>query len=474
MVLGEHVIELTDDEINAELCRRSFFHFFKEFWEVLSGETLVANWHVPYLCEQLQIAGERLRDRLPHEGDIIVNIPPGMTKSSIITVAFPVWMWTIDPQCQVISASHSMTVSLDHATKSRDIIKSDKFQRLFPYVQLRSDSDNKGYVKNTAGGWRLATSTTSKILGMHAHLILVDDPIDPKGTDSEVIRSQVNEFMDKTLFSRKVDKAVSLTCLVMQRLHQDDPTGNMLKKKRENIKHFCLPAKDEGNVLPAHLSEKYVNGLLDPVRLNEKILADFRLSLGSYGYSGQMQQKPSPDGGGIWKYEWFKVIPDRVFPSDDQLQRLACDWDLAYTDNEKNSASAYVKAGKIGKSMYITDLGFRHLEFPALIDWMRKKNTPHYVENKGSGKSVKQVLVGMGIPCIEVDGGNKDKVARANKVTPYVEAGMVYIKESLVETLLYDSTQGIGIFPNNSHDDLHDAFTQAVQRLLGKKPFFVI
>jgi len=56
--------------------------------------------------------------------------------------------------------------------------------------------------------------------------------------------------MTETLPSRKVDKAVTPLILIMQRLHQDDPTGYLMAKGKDNIRQIVLPARKTKNVKP--------------------------------------------------------------------------------------------------------------------------------------------------------------------------------------------------------------------------------
>ena len=381
----------------------------------------------------------------------------------------PAWTWIIDSTIRNLTASYSSSLSTDHALKSRDIIKSSLFKEMFPEVQIKHDQDNKTHYKNTNGGERYATSVTGTVTGFHAHLIIVDDPINPKGANSEADRASANRFMDITLSTRKVSKSVTLTILIMQRLHEMDCTGNWLQKKDKKIKHICLPGEISSEIRPAELAENYVNGLLDPVRLSEDDLTGLKIDLGSYGYSGQIAQKPSPKDGGIWK-KWLIVIPDSDFPK--QLTQLGSDWDLAYTEKETNSASAYVTAGKFENKMYIDDIGFEWLEFPKLITYMKSKKAPHYIEGKASGKSAKQTLTNQGIPAVEVSVDGGDKVARAVMATPYAESGMVYCRASIIDKLYNDSKQGILLFPVAEHDDLNDALVQSINRLLAVPEIF--
>lgn len=460
-------------KVKGELCRRSFFYFVKQFWSIIIPEEPIYNWHIEYLCDELQRMVYLVKERKSKEYDCIINIPPGTSKSTIATVMLPAWCWTIDPSLRVLTASYSGSLSTDHALKSRDIIKSDKYQKMFNGVEIKKDQDNKTHYKTTRGGERYATSVGGTITGFHAHIIIVDDPINPKGASSDVERETANNFMDVTLSTRKVNKSVTPTILVMQRLHKNDCTGNWLEKKGKKLKHICLPGEISKDIKPKELKEKYVDGLLDVKRLTRNDLDELKINLGSYGYAGQIMQTPAPEDGAIWQ-KWFKAIDDdefnRILPT---IKKIGTDWDLAYTQKETNSASAYVTAGVIEKDMYIDDIGFGWFEFPKLIPFMQSKRSPHYIEAKASGKSAKQVLTNKGIPAIEVNVTGGDKIARATMATPYAESGMIYIRKSLANKLYYDDKQGILVFPNGEHDDLQDALVQSINRLLAQPQVFV-
>jgi hypothetical protein len=451
-------------QVKAELCKRSFYYFVQEFWEVIIPEAAVWNWHIEFICDEIQIMGERVRNRLPKEYDLIINVPPGSSKSSIVTQLYPAWLWTIDPTIRTLTGSYSASLSTDHALKSRDIIKSDKYKLYFPDIQIKGDQDNKTYYKNIRNGDRYATSVGGTVTGFHAHMIIIDDPLNPKQAASETETQTANQWMDVTLSTRKVDKAVTPTILVMQRLSENDCTGNWLSKKGKAIRHICLPGELSDNVSPAEVREHYVDGLLDPVRLNKSVLDEMAVTLGSYGYAGQIQQRPAPENGAIWQKQWFVPIPDSEMPTPQQMSAYGTDWDLAYTADEMNAANAYVTSGKYNNKMYVDYIDFAWLEYPELIEYMKQQAAPHYIEAKASGKSAKQSLSKQQIAAIEikVDGG--DKIARTKMSTPFAEAGMVCVRKSQIDKLLNDDRQGILKFPNGKFKDLNDAFGQAIQR----------
>lgn len=464
-------MQLDLTKAKAERARRSLYHFVQEFWSEIIPEDPVWNWHIEFLCDQIQQEYYRAmklpgKPRQPKLHDTIINIPPGTSKSTIVTVMAPAWAWTNDPTLRILTASYSGDLATDHAVKSRDIIQSAKYRAFFPEVEIRSDQNNKTNYKNTALGERYATSVGGTVTGFHAHIISVDDPINAKQASSEVDLETTSNFMDITLSTRKVNKEVTPTILVMQRLHDKDPTGNWLAKKQKKIKHICLPAELSDLVKPESVRAKYVDGLLDPIRMNKSVLAQAKEDMGSYGYAGQMGQNPSPEGGGVWQ-RWFIPVPDRDFPEPWELSGYGTDWDTAYTQKTTNAASAYTVSGMLGNKIYIDQVGWFWKEFPELLGMMKILPEPHYIEKKASGLSAIQVLLTSGIAAFEVEVPG-DKMMRARAATPKAEAGFVYVRESILEKIYSDSEQGLLKFPNAPKLDLADSIAQAILRHKGR------
>lgn len=462
-------VKLNPNKALATLCERRFYRFFLEMWETIEAVELMPNWHIEEICNELQRSYE-IWERKESQDDILLNVPPGSSKSTIVTQLFPAWLWVKNPSIRIISSSYNADLSVSHAVKTRDCLKSEKFNRLWPdHINFKRDSDGKTDYKNTKKGQRFATSTGGTVTGMHGDFILNDDPINPKKAASEVELKNAVEFNDKTLSTRKTDKKRSVTIMIMQRLDERDPAGDWLRKQRlgmKTINHMCLPGRLSDSVRPSSLRDKYTNGLLDTNRLDEQALAKLMEDLGSYGFAGQIQQEPAPADGGIWK-KWFIPIPDHLMPSPRQMDKYGTDWDTAYTKNESNAASAYITSGMYENKMHIDGLGWMYEEIPELLKSMRLLPDPHYVEAKASGKSIKQLLTTEKIPCIEVDVAG-DKIVRAKSAAPKAEAGMVCIRASLLDKLYNDHEQGILKFPNGFKKDLADALAQAIWRHFGK------
>lgn len=309
-------------------CLDSFECFVRHFWNMVPGtEPLLWNWHMSVICSEAEQIAKGLFQNKPRENDIIVNISPGTTKSTLVSILFPAWIWANMPHARILSASHTDDLVTDLANKSRQVIKSPEYREMFPEVVIRADQDSKSYYANTAGGDRYTCTVAGKSpMGFHAHVIICDDPIDPKKAVSEVELKTAKDFFDNVLPSRKVNKEVAVTFLIMQRLHEGDPTGHLLSKSRREgaapIKHFKLPAElpkledgtyDESVVSPFELARHYIDfnedanaypdGLMDPVRLSRKVLNERRLE--TYAFSGQYMQWPVPLGGGMFKVTYF-------------------------------------------------------------------------------------------------------------------------------------------------------------------------
>jgi len=449
------------------LTTASFYEFVQCFWETIIPEKPIWNWHIKYICDEMQVVGELIIKREPKLYDLVINVPPSSSKTTIVSVMFPVWLWVRDQSARIITSSYSADLSIASAIKSRDIINSDKFNKIFPnLIKFKGDQNNKSHYKNLKTGERLATSTGGTVTGFHGHVIIVDDPQNPQEAYSSVKRDESIKHVKETLSSRKVDERITPMIIVMQRLHEKDVSGTVLQEF-PNVKHICIPAELSENVKPESLRGFYKNELLDPVRLSAEILSAKKKILGEYGYAGQYGQKPVPDGGGLWKEDWF--IPLKVTKNDVplDLEELSHDWDLAYTDKESNSASAFVKAARSQSSglIYILDCDYRWLEFPELVNWMLSIGKIHHIEQKASGKSAAQVLQRHGVSAIEVPVEGGDKLARTKLKTPLVESGRIRVLDTCYDKLLFGLGQGLLTVSHNNFTDLNDAFTQTLTRL---------
>lgn len=121
--------------------KMDFYSFFKHFWKEIEFTELNDNWHIKYLCDELSKAGTKVINNAPKDYDLVINVPPGSTKSRIASIMFPVWLWVNNPTLKLITASYSGDLADDFAIKSRDIIKSKSFRIMYPEINIRADRD---------------------------------------------------------------------------------------------------------------------------------------------------------------------------------------------------------------------------------------------------------------------------------------------------------------------------------------------
>lgn len=324
----EEAVDLYLDRI---FLQSNFYEFFKFFWTAINNETLIDNWHIKYLCDELQSVAERVFRREKKEYDLIINIPPSMSKTSILNIYFPLWCWVNDYTIPFISVSYSYQLSINISEKCRDVLRSDLFQKYFYDIKVKDDSDTKQLFKvvkdNKVGGFRYATSVGGTISGFHGHFLLLDDPLNAVDALSDVKIKNVNEWIDNVIYSRKVDNDVSVVILVMQRLHENDVTGYLLNKNK-NIKHICLPALLSDNIQPTDLKKYYVDDLLDRERLSKDVLEQKRVEMGDYAFAMQYLQQIVPKAGSFFDVSKLLTINNI---DDKEIVRKVRYWDKAGT-----------------------------------------------------------------------------------------------------------------------------------------------
>lgn len=459
-----------------------FYLFFKWFWSALEPTTELAdNWHVRYLCDEMQKIGARVINREPLEENLIINISPGETKSSISTVFFPVWCWINDPSLRIITASYSKDLANGHSQKSRDLIKSEAFQKIFSdKFTLRKDMDAKSYYGNDKGGQRITASVGSTITGKHAHIIIVDDPLNQVQAKSDTERENANSWMTGALSTRKVEQDLTPTILIMQRLHEEDCTATMASawSKAGTLKHIRLPADDRYPISPPELIEKYTDDsgrkVMNPIRKPARIIDRMEQEMTTADASGQLGQDPKPAEGNRLKKSWFsqrfelEEHPDLVWNSV---------VDGAYTKKTSNSATGVlVWAAKDGK-LFLRNYRKFFLEFPELCDqypsFVRtngvNRQGSNYVEPKAVGKSLVQTLRKKGNINIEEDKlpegvtQQQGKEMRVDNITPFVRSGNVFLCEGVDWKEFIDEC---AVFPNGSHDDLVDCLCMAAEKVM--------
>lgn len=475
-------------QLKRDVFKASYFEFFKWSFNLLfPNEKYEDAFHIKFLCDTYQAEVERIIRREEKGKDLIVNIPPRTSKSLVTSVCLLAWVWIIDPTIPMISVSFDEELTLLNAQYCKDIIKSDEYQALFgDLFQIRHDADSKGYFMNDKGGFRLSKTTGANITGHKGMIMVVDDPQNPKKAESELHRKDTIDYYTKSFYNRLTPANLGIRIIIMQRLHEEDLTGYLLKKSKEDYRHICLPAESQretidehGNkkitnfeVKPAELRARYKDFLLDGIRLGRKILNGFRKVLGSRGYSGQYEQKPAPDEGGILKKVWFLEVDPATLKRDVINEPIHFFIDGAYTEKTENDPTAIFTCYASGNHLYVLDVQEVWLEFPALIKFITQHvhNFQHnagsciYIEPKASGKSIAQQLRSITmLNVVELEAPKDDKITRAHGIAPICESLRVKTVSGPYREHFVDQ---LGMFPGATHDDMVDCLVMATNTLL--------
>jgi len=280
-------------EIKGERCKRSLFYFLKEFWSTINTTDYEHNWHIEFLCDKIQLVLDKyVLERPPHiepnkwyEGitehiskNLVYTIPPGTSKTTILSRMAPAWLWCNDASKTWISNTIDSKNATEFSMRTQDIINSDKYKLYFPKTRIRADVSAKVFYGSTAGGMRYSLTTRGSNTGKHADVLSDDDPMDYQTAQSPSEALQcINGFT--SLQTRKKNKSKTVYILGMQKLSSFDTVSHALKTLSD-VDYVCLPAEDiHNNINPPALRQFYVDGLLDPNRLSRKILEDVKKGL---------------------------------------------------------------------------------------------------------------------------------------------------------------------------------------------------
>lgn len=467
----DYELELT---LKKDVYADSYYEFFKWAFKILlPNEVLQDNFHIKYLCDELQREAERILRKEEKNEDIIINVSPRASKSLLTSICLLPWVWIKNPYATFICVSFDDDLSNANSRASRDLIRNEEYQLMFgDKFKMRRDVDGVEMYQNDKGGFRISKTTGSNITGHKGLFVLIDDGQNPKTAESPVKRKEIVKYYTESLYNRLTPISLGIRIIIMQRLHEEDLTGYLLKKNPGGYKHICLPAEESDDIRPIHLRAFYVKGLFDPNRLSLKILTELKITLGTRGYTGQYKQRPSPEEGGIIKKEWFDVVSPEVLTRDTVNEPIHFFIDSAYTEDNDNDPSAILTCFKKNNIIYIVDVVQVWMEFPALIKFIKTYTAKYqlsgdskiFIEPKASGKSIAQTLRSeTGLNVIETKAPDTDKVVRTNAASPKMESRRVKLVYGMY---IEDYVNQLAAFPNAAHDDMVDTTVNAIDVLL--------
>lgn len=450
----------------------SLAEFVKAMWPLLEPATpLIWSWAMQTVCEHVQAL---LEGRLARN-NLIINVPPGSAKSTIVSVAAPAWRWIKEPTWRGIFASGNPAVVTRDSLKCRTVIESSWYRKSFGITwTLAEDANEKRRYLNSATGFRVALSSMAKVTGDRATDIFCDDPLDADDAYSVAERNAVNSWYDQAFANRLNDLRTGHRCIIMQRLHTLDLAGHILKRELAAWELLRIPMIwEESQRITTSLGwtdPRTKDGeLMDPVRFPQDIIDAEKLRLGESGFAGQHQQRPFAAGG-----EVFKEGPLQLWGADSPLphmRQIVISLDTAFKELETSDFSVGFVLGKfdgLQSGLFLLDRVRGRYSYPVLLAIVRElaarwRPSAVLIEDAASGQSLIQSLKASSALPVRAVRPDGDKLSRAHTVVPTWEAGRIFAQAQA--PWLSEFLEELHAFPKAPHDDQVDAFVQAVRYL---------
>ncbi|HBX9956275.1 MULTISPECIES: phage terminase large subunit [Klebsiella] len=318
---------------------KSFLNFTRIWFELIQGDRLLVNWHHRLMASKID---DLLAGRLVPR-NLIINIPPGGTKTEFFSIHFPAYVNALVQEKRLkrfrnLNISFADTLVKRNSRRTRDIIASREYQEFWP-CSFGVNQAEEWEIKDERGrsiGQTVSRSSNGQITGGRggyygpefSGMVMLDDYNKPVDMLSESRRKSANTLLVNTIRSRRGDKSKEHPTpfvSIQQRLHTDDATGFMLAGGMGVPFHHVA--------IPAMIDEKYIQSLDEPWRslcwetvkdTDSVVVGGVRywsywpqmedvndlLQLWEkdrYTFLSQYQQNPMALTGGIIDTSWFRT-----------------------------------------------------------------------------------------------------------------------------------------------------------------------
>lgn len=460
----------------AEKTRRTTSNSFRSFiplaWRVMEPRRpFIPGWHIDAIADHLEAL---YRGQIRN---LLINIPPRNAKSSLVSVAFPAWVWTEEARHRFIYGSHSFSLAKRDSIKTRNLITSAWYRETFNINwELAADQNEKANFLNTDGGFRRATSVEGQIIGEGGDTLVLDDPHSPRSVRSDVQRADELRWVDEEFFTRENDPKTTSKIVIMQRLDQRDCSAHLLAKG--DWEHLMLPAEFE----PERRCRTCIN-FVDPrtykgeplwkQRYDVPEIEKTKKSMGTKAWAGQGQQRPAPAEGNIFKRANLqKFYKDDPIELGKTMEFLGLSVDLPF--DEGGTYAVFQVWGKKGPDRYLLDqtrdqVGFNEQKtmFKAMCHKWPNLNAK-WVEKKANGAAIISTMKLEFHSLLDINPQGSKEV-RAEAVEPQFASGNVYLPDPSICSWINDYIEELVIFNNGLWNDQVDATTQALMMMNGRQ-----
>ena len=478
MNLDPNFLAKLAQESANETIKNNFRDYFKKFAYpfIHPGNKLVETWSIDLMCEYAQAVANREIERL------IINIPPGLLKSTIWSSALPSYILGRTPYEKIFAISNKENLVNRNIGWTKRITETKHFQELFPEFKADDKKNAETHFRTTMGGEMQGFATGGGITGERANYLLFDDYMSSK----MIMQSENIKFLKEfdNTFERRADVVRNSIIIVEQRLGTNDLTGFLLRTRGNEYTHLCLPIEfeekkyfyignfkkevEQGDLLaPELLTKEKVEQLKNRVVDPETNIAN-----GKQIFFTQYMQKPMEEGGNAIKIEFFQRFNLENLPNI-EFESIYVSADTASKTKKINDPSGFLKFGVKNNCIYLIDRYNKRCIYSEtkqnLLLFAAKFPSANniLIEEASSGIALIQDLrkeCHYGI--ISVSTNNIPKESRINNSTGSIANRNIFIPKEA--TWLFDFEQQVMQFPNGRHDEDLDCLAQFLTWLQNK------
>lgn len=481
--------------------RRDQYHlrdFVAEAWNKVETHPFKPGWHIDAMCDHFEalietVAPERHQPELPEvRRNLLVNIPPRCSKSIIVAVMLPAYVWITWPECCFVYISYSQQLALRDAEKSRQLMQSDWYKsRWGDQWQFSGTQAVKSFYYNTQLGSRFSSSIGGSATGFGGDIVIADDAHAAQEDHSET-RAEIETakmFWRDVIPSRSTDPTKMAKIVVGQRIAPDDISEMLIEQG--NYDYLCIPMEfdEEGQevALRSHTAlgyrdPRFASGefFLQPDRFTADVVDEYKIM--GRRYHAQYQQNPSAEGLSLFPRSWWQYYDTILDP--DWFDVILASYDFRFKD-EKDGQGSFVAAhiwARRGPDVFLLDREFEQYTFTECLDLVQRfwKKWPDaqikLIENKANGPAIYATLrsVVPGIVPVQVGGANLrkgggSKYQRAESQAWIAKFGHAWLPSPKLCPWVEDFVTNCFRFPALPDDDV-DALSQAWRVLIKAPP----
>ena len=477
----------------AEAGRRRLADFIRAAWpQVEPGRPLVWGRHLDAMCEHLEaVTAGQIQN-------LVIEIPPGCTKSRLVGVFWPCWEWLRAPETRWLFFSNSDDLATRESLACRRLWEGDWAATHYPdAVRITTDQNTKTWYENERAGHRHALSIGANATGKKADRLVVDDANDAEKVQGAANRTAVNSRWDNAIYDRVIDFKASSRVLVGQRTHRDDLIGHV--KAAGSVDVLTIPEQFE-RARRTTTSIGWTDWRRDdgeflrPDQFGPAEAEQAKRRLGSMGYRAKHQQDPQSPEGVLFKAAWLARrwrrdpdSPDLVVLDD---ERGPYRFNLAAAERfltADGAASARTSADPtVICAWAVTPRGDllwldcrRHwAEIPDQSKLLADAAAAHHpkavgVEAVASNRGLFQFAQRLGLAAVPMTPSGLDKLSHAQGGLIHAEQGQLWLPDpAAAPTFPFDAVLSELLAFTGTAADAHDDIVDTLSYAVDLKPRF--